>query len=613
MKRALAGPLVIVLLAASAAHPLQAEAEWTKATTPHFELYTTDGEGVAKRTLLYFEQIRSFFLQTMTIERKSQERIRIIGFRNDKEYEPFRPTESAAAYYTQIAGRDTIVIGRIGDEHHQTAVHEYVHLLVKASGADFPPWLSEGTAELYSTLEPFGKKVRIGGLPLGRLRALHELKWIPLERLFEVKHGDPEYSLKKHTGAFYSQSWALTHMLNLAEAYRPKVSEAVRAIANGAGSMETLQQIYGQSPAELEKALRMYANQSAFMVAVYDVRLEKSAEEPVFEPASDLETRLLLTSLIAAQREKAGEAELQLLTLQKDYPDSPEAAEALGDLVLRVRSAQEAVPHFERAAELGGTNPRMYRNLAAMTRGVRERSFQIEMLERAEKLDPDDVETHRILGSLYVQDGQWTKGVLQLNRVKKVKTHEEAYALYNELAYAHYRLNDLDGAEKLAQIARKHAEDPQQTARIELMLQAIARTRDRAAYEASGGTLPQEETAPPTLTDDFERPSLAYNPLPPEGREVNVSVQRKPSFVGGLKQFECLGDHARITVQSGEESRTFLIADPMGIVILRNGEGAPDVSFTCGEQDGRPLEVTYEEDPGGEARVLTLDFLDARQ
>ena len=40
----------------------------------HFELFTTDREGVAERTL-HFEQIRGFFLQTMALK-ESAERIR---------------------------------------------------------------------------------------------------------------------------------------------------------------------------------------------------------------------------------------------------------------------------------------------------------------------------------------------------------------------------------------------------------------------------------------------------------------------------------------------------------------------------------------------------------
>ena len=94
------------------------------------------------------------------------------------------------------------MIGRLGAERHETAVHEYMHLLLRASGGQFPPWLNEGLAEVYSTLEPVAKQVRIGAPPLGRLQALQRLSWIPVERLLQVRQGDPEYSSKQHAASY---------------------------------------------------------------------------------------------------------------------------------------------------------------------------------------------------------------------------------------------------------------------------------------------------------------------------------------------------------------------------------------------------------------------------
>ena len=43
--------------------PLAAADQWVKLTTPHFELYTTAGEKKGREAILYFEQVRNFFLQ----------------------------------------------------------------------------------------------------------------------------------------------------------------------------------------------------------------------------------------------------------------------------------------------------------------------------------------------------------------------------------------------------------------------------------------------------------------------------------------------------------------------------------------------------------------------
>jgi len=43
--------------------PLLAADQWIKVSTPHFELFTTAGEKKGREAILYFEQVRTFFLQ----------------------------------------------------------------------------------------------------------------------------------------------------------------------------------------------------------------------------------------------------------------------------------------------------------------------------------------------------------------------------------------------------------------------------------------------------------------------------------------------------------------------------------------------------------------------
>ena len=50
--------------------------------------------------------------------------IRIIIFGSKKEFEPYRLNESATAYYTQVRGRDYIVLGDPAAEVFPIATHE---------------------------------------------------------------------------------------------------------------------------------------------------------------------------------------------------------------------------------------------------------------------------------------------------------------------------------------------------------------------------------------------------------------------------------------------------------------------------------------------------------
>src|ERR1041385_6799835 len=76
----------IVFFGLCASTLLDAAEQWTKVTTPHFELYTTAGEKKAREAILYFEQVRSFFLQASPSKHVSQFPVRIVAFKSEKEF-----------------------------------------------------------------------------------------------------------------------------------------------------------------------------------------------------------------------------------------------------------------------------------------------------------------------------------------------------------------------------------------------------------------------------------------------------------------------------------------------------------------------------------------------
>jgi hypothetical protein len=74
--------------------------QWLKLTSSHFELYTTAGERKGREAILYFEQVRDFFGRARGDAKPATTApIRIIAFRSDKEYKPYRISESAEAFY----------------------------------------------------------------------------------------------------------------------------------------------------------------------------------------------------------------------------------------------------------------------------------------------------------------------------------------------------------------------------------------------------------------------------------------------------------------------------------------------------------------------------------
>src|SRR5690348_14060954 len=120
----------VLLLAVSAATALEA-AEWNKVSTPSFEVYTTAAERDARQTLQLFEQVRAFFMAVKSSKVTTRLPVTIVGFRNPKEYKPYALNEVAAAYFVGDEQRDYIVMSNMGLESSPTAIHEYMHLLVR--------------------------------------------------------------------------------------------------------------------------------------------------------------------------------------------------------------------------------------------------------------------------------------------------------------------------------------------------------------------------------------------------------------------------------------------------------------------------------------------------
>src|SRR5215471_10991418 len=109
---------------------------WLKITSANFELYTTAGERSGCDLVRYFEQVRSFFTQAFGSRLASARPARIIAFRNEKEYQPYRPNEFASAFYQAGVAHDFIVMSSASGEHFPVAVHEYTHLMIRQSNMD---------------------------------------------------------------------------------------------------------------------------------------------------------------------------------------------------------------------------------------------------------------------------------------------------------------------------------------------------------------------------------------------------------------------------------------------------------------------------------------------
>src|SRR5690348_3968842 len=157
-------------------------------------MYTTNSSKQGAKALKVFEQVRYFFMQESPSKTAPATPVRIIAFRNEKQYKPYRFNEGAFAYYLRGRKCDYIVMQDISPEHYRAAVHEYTHLITEHLGLHLPIWLNEGLADFYSSLEPKGSKAEVGAPLPGHVTLLQTRTWLPLSVLLNVGRDSPYYN-----------------------------------------------------------------------------------------------------------------------------------------------------------------------------------------------------------------------------------------------------------------------------------------------------------------------------------------------------------------------------------------------------------------------------------
>ncbi|HUA17168.1 MAG TPA: tetratricopeptide repeat protein [Bryobacteraceae bacterium] len=600
------GSIISLLLLAICPLPGLAAEQWIKLETPHFELYTSAGEKNAREAILYFEQVRSFFLEAIPSKRVPEFPVRIVAFRSEKEFKPYRINEAAAAYYTRGRYRDYIVMEDISSEHYPTAIHEYTHLIVEHSGLKLPPWLNEGWADLYSSLQPRGNKAMVGALLPGRIQTLSTQKWLSLDVLAAVDHHSPLYNERDKAGMFYAESWLLTHMLYLSAGYREHFSQFLLAVADGKNIAEAFQSVYNKSLAEVTKDLNSYARGDRFFGVLFNVKLEKSVETPDVSQASEFESGLVLADLLGVigKRDQAGSA---FEEMAKENPDRPEIEVSLGYLAWQSGDTATARKHFARAFAAGSKDPQMCFHYAVLERQAGEPAKDVlPALRKAVELKPDYVEARLELGLELVNDQDYKDAVTELRQIKKINPEQARY-YFPALAYADMQTGDAPDARKNAESAKKWAKTPEETERANSFLQYLDQQQAAALQAATPRPAPVASATPsPALSPDTgDHPLLVRRSDPDPPQQLPPPDPQLARAEGMAQSLDCSGPSAKLRVLVDSKIKVFQITDPTSVTIKHSGEAHHD--FTCGAQ--KPFHVVIEYAPAPDSKAAIAGII----
>jgi hypothetical protein len=257
-----------VLLLALLALAAPAQAEWYRATSPHFEIYAEGDEADVRLRAERLERLDAALRRVSGIDPEEYSRPLVIFFLDDvSDIQRIlgRSYGAAAGFYSPRAGGSLAVApGRTpwrgeGAMTPDTILfHEYAHhFLLQNFGAAYPPWFVEGFAEFYATAA-FGNdgSVIVGNIPQFRVAGIRESGDVSATDLLTTGVVDPRSRTIDH---FYARSWLLVHYLTFSDERVGQRARYIAAIEQGASLEEAARTAFGDLRA-LDTELRRYVD-----------------------------------------------------------------------------------------------------------------------------------------------------------------------------------------------------------------------------------------------------------------------------------------------------------------------------------------------------------------
>jgi tetratricopeptide (TPR) repeat protein len=575
------------LLTISLGAPSWAASGWRLTRSDHFEIYSQSSDASARSALLWFEQLRGFFLQQTGLTLDRLPAARVIAFGSAKEYEPYR-LHSASAYYVGAESQDYIVMPGLGASEFRIAAHEYAHLILHASGVRYPEWLKEGLAEFFSTVRVGEQSSELGGDLPARSQILRRRTWMPLPELLGLPEESAWPGDRENVELFYAQSWALTDMLFLSAEYGPHFHELVTALSFGEPGLGTFTQVYGKPIDQITHDLHAWVNGRG----VPPIRLPGVAPPSTIAEVSDVTvfaSRSLLADLLMATGQ-LDRAEALYRDLEQEAPRNADIKAALGTIALRRGDHDSARREWKQAVEAGVTDANLcyrYSVLAGMA-GLANDEIR-PALERAVALRPDFDDARYMLALLEKNSSHYEAAVAQLRAMRRV-TPARQYDYWIIMSDALNELERRKEANDAADRAARYATNPSERARAaQLAYMAQTDLAVQLAHDSSG----REQMVTTRVPHESD-----WNPFIEAGDDIR-RVQ------GTVKEIDCGDKVTRFLVDAGGVRLRLDIEDPSR-VRMRN---AP-AEFVCGRQESTRVQVEYavSKNQGTDGVVRGMDF-----
>lgn len=583
---------------------LAAEPQWVEVRSPNFSVITDAGERRGRDAALRFEQMRSAFGALMT---KATVNIpvplQIVAFRNTKEMRQVAPLFHGKP--TQLAGlfqggsdRSFIMLDMSVDNPWTTVFHEYAHQLMNGNmQLEFDPWFEEGFAEYFSSIEVDGKEAHIGKVPRNDYLILQQVGTMKVANLFKVVQYSETYNESGNDRTtFYVQSGMLVHYIYDNQLLGKVGSYFELKKQKNASVEDAIQQAFGMSASQLDKALRDYliAGRSRY----YSIPAPAQISEKTYtvRPMTSADAAAVLADIHLHSPDYRDKSIDEFQAILKSDPNNAAACRGLGYAYLQKQDFTQATEFFKRASAQDSKDPRVhYYNALLMTR---ESGFGSKVdlptltkeLETSIGLDPNFADSYALLAFAQSTSGDHAKALETMQKAITIDPRNENYRF--NLANIYLANRQPEKAIAVLKSLQKSSR-PDIASRVAGALESIRQFQEsgpshfdlqsRQRAEDSPDSVHTAESSPPA-----NDPSTKWGP---------------PIFVRGtISAVDCSAEPTAIlTLSSGSKSVKLKIADKQHVILIGSDQ------FSCAWKNKKAA-VNYRQDESGNTKVMSLEL-----
>jgi hypothetical protein len=260
--------VALAWLAANLLGAAPALAEWRRAESPNFIVYSEASEAELRRQVTQLEDF-DHLLRALTGTLRAPapaNKLDIYMVRGTNGLRIVSPgmSRSVGGFYTArpsgtAAFVDTTVSTGANPSEGgtlQVLFHEYAHhFMLQYFPTAYPGWYIEGFAEFMAYTRIDGAVIEYGGIGTGRAPWLTQLEWLDFDRMMFAS----ERLRNEQILQFYAQSWLTVHYLFRDPQRRAALGRYLTAYGNGETSPQAFETAFGMRPGRLQAEVQRYA------------------------------------------------------------------------------------------------------------------------------------------------------------------------------------------------------------------------------------------------------------------------------------------------------------------------------------------------------------------